>query len=150
MLVLAAAAFAGSPVQAADAAYLGAWRIISARVAPWADPRERAPDRAEARALVGRIVRFTPQAITGPKVFACRRPQYRLVEWPAEMLFQGAFDEMRRQDPRVDPLKLAQSLGFQGTSWKSLETGCEFDWHFVSLGEMETSLNDYVYFLRKE
>jgi hypothetical protein len=146
---LATAIAVGAVANAGDTSYLGAWRIESAKVAPWADPRQRA-DPTEARSLIGKTIRFTPREIAGPKVFACSDPKYRVVDWPAEMLFQGALDEMRQANPAVSPLSLAHSLGFEGTTWKSLETGCEFDWHFVQPGKMETGLNDYVYVLRKE
>ena len=68
------------------------------------------------------------------------------------MLFQGAFDEMHRRDPSVDPAKLAARLGFHGSKWKTLETGCgnELDFHFPDPNTAEFGLNDYVYTLKKQ
>jgi hypothetical protein len=66
------------------------------------------------------------------------------------MLFQGAFGEMHSSDKSADPAKLAASVGFVGAAFKTLETGCEFDWHFVGATEMKTGLNDYVYTLKKQ
>ncbi len=52
--------------------------------------------------------------------------------------------------PWADPHKLAASLGFAGSSFKTLETGCESDWHFIDPSTAETGLDDYVYTLKKQ
>ena len=44
---------------------------------------------------------------------------------------------------------LAASLGFVGASWKTLDTGCELDWHFVGPATVKIGLNNYVYTLTK-
>ena len=143
------------PVLAADTFYLGTWKIDSAVLAPWADPKYPL-DPAERKSLVGKIVVVGAKEITGPRQMACKGPNYRMKDYPADMLFQGAFDEMRRKDQSVDPMKLAQKLGFQGKSsdqtWKTLETGCgnELDFHFVDPATAEFGLNDYVYTLKKQ
>jgi hypothetical protein len=137
---------------AADAFYLGTWKIDSAVVAPWANPAARQPDPAEMKSLVGKIVVFKPREISGPRSFACKDPRYKVVDYPADMLFQGAFDEMRRRDKSVDPAQLAARLGFRGAKWKTVETGCgnELDFHFVDPNTAEFGLNDFVYTLRKQ
>jgi hypothetical protein len=68
------------------------------------------------------------------------------------MLFQGAFGEMHQNDKSIEPAKIAATLGFQGASWKVLETGCgnELDWHFVDATTLAIGLNDYVYVLKKQ
>lgn len=66
------------------------------------------------------------------------------------MIFQGAFDEMRQSNKKVDPRTLAASLGFSGASIKTLETGCEIDFHFVDDGTAEVGLNNNVYTLKKQ
>ena len=138
----------GSPACAAEPFYLGSWKLESAVVAPWADPREK-PDVAEKNRLIGKMVTLAPTAITGPKVFACKGPHYQLSDFTADMLFQGAFEEMRDGDKSVDSSKLTASLGFAGTSFKTLQTGCEIDWHFVNETTAEVGLDDYVYTLKK-
>lgn len=139
----------GPSVRAADSSYLGAWKFVSAVLAPWADPHEK-PNVAEKDALIGKTVMLTPAAINGPKVFACKGPHYKVSNFTADLLFQGGFEEMRDNDKSVDPLKLAASLGFTGTSFKTLETGCEIDWHFVDSSTAEVALNDYIYTLKKQ
>ncbi len=139
----------GSPARAAEPFYLGSWKLESAIVAPWTDPHEE-PDVAEKNALIGKMVTLAPTAISGPKVFACKGPLYKLSDFTADMLFQGAFEEMRDSNKSVDPAKLAASLGFAGTSFKTLETGCEIDWHFVNQMTVEVGLDDYIYTLKKQ
>jgi hypothetical protein len=136
---------------AADPFYLGVWKIDSAVVAPWwTDPGK--PDAAESKTLVGKTVTIAPAAISGPGILACKGPHYKVVVIPAEGMFQGAFDEMRRRDKSVEPAKLAARIGFKGTSWKSLQTGCanELDFHFIDPNTTVFGLNDFVYTLKKQ
>src|SRR5271170_5473866 len=97
--------------RAESVGYLGSWKIVSAVVAPWADP-VHTPDVAERARLVGKTISIRPHRITGPDPFACPGAHYRMTDYTPELLFQGAFDEMRSKDKRVDPNKLAASLGF--------------------------------------
>jgi hypothetical protein len=150
-IILAAmfgAAMTSEP-RAEEAFYLGTWKLDAAVVAPWADPHQK-PDAAEMKALIGKTVVLTPATITGPKVFACKGPHYKVGNFSADMLFQGALGELHDADKAKDPLKLAAALGFTGTAFKTLETGCEIDWHFVDQTTAEVGLNDYVYTLKKQ
>ncbi len=141
----------GSLAVAADPFYIGTWKIDSAVVAPWADPLHK-DDASEMKSLVGKTVIFKPAEIAGPRQLACKGPKYKVKDYPADMLFQGAFDEMRRRDKSVDPAKLAAKLGFKGSSWKTLETGCatELDFHFIDQSTTAFGLNNYVYTLKKQ
>jgi hypothetical protein len=139
-----------SPASAADPFYLGNWKFTAAVVAPWATPAARKPNRAERDSLLGKAVSIRPNEIAGPRVFACHQPRYALKQYPAGDLFQGAFGEMRERDPAVDPGKLAAKLGFKGNSFTTLETGCEFDWHFVDQTTVKVGLNDWIYTLKKQ
>jgi hypothetical protein len=152
ILAVAASAIAGLCLSAAEPFYLGTWKISSAVVAPWADPAARKPDPTEMKSLVGKIVVFKTNEITGPHQMACKGPKYVVKDYPADMLYQGAFGEMKRNKPSVDPGKLAASLGFVGTSWKTVETGCstELDWHYIDPNTTTFGLNDYVYILKKQ
>jgi hypothetical protein len=147
--MLGFAIFAHVQARAADTFYLGTWKLDSAVVAPWADPHNK-PDVAERNSLLGKTVTIAPGGIAGPKVFACKGPHYKLTDYTADLLFQGAFGEMHDADKSKDPQKLAASVGFTGTPIKTLETGCEFDWHFVDQSTVEIGLNDYVYILKKQ
>ena len=140
---------APAPGHAADTFYMGTWKVAGAVIEPWADPK-RKPDAAEQARLAGKALVFNARKIDGPAPFACAAPHYKLIDYEADMLFQGAFDEMRSNDKMVDPNKLAASLGFTGASIKTLETGCELDFHFVDATTAEVGLNDYVYMLKKQ
>jgi hypothetical protein len=148
-LVTVIAAASGSPAKAADASYIGTWKLAGAVVAPWADPK-RKPDSTEMTRLVGKTIVFQAKQIAGPPPFACKAPHYQESDFTADMLFQGAFEEMQSKNKSVDPDKLAASLGFAGKKIKTLETGCEMDFHFVDAATAEIGLNDYVYTLKKQ
>jgi hypothetical protein len=150
LVLFAAAALTFSVrAQAADTFYLGTWKFDSAVVAPWADPHDK-PDLAEKNSLLGTTVTIAANAISGPKVFACKGPHYKLTDYTADLLFKGAFGEMHDADKAKDPQKLAASVGFIGMPVKTLESGCEFDWHFVDQSTAEIALNNYVYTLKKQ
>jgi hypothetical protein len=139
-----------SPASAAEPFYLGNWKFASAVVAPWATPAARKPNRIERDSLLGKTVSIKPKEIAGPRVFVCPRPSYALKQYPAADLFEGAFGEMRERDPGLDPGKLAAKLGFKGNAFTTLETGCQFDWHFVDQTTVKVGLNDWVYTLKKQ
>jgi hypothetical protein len=146
---LCAPAVAFTPANAADPSYLGTWKFSGAVVAPWADSQQKL-DSTERSRLVGKTIVFKAKAIAGPSPFACRGPQYKVSDFTAGMLFQGAFEEMQSKDKSADPNKIAASLGFSGTRIKTLETGCEIDFHFVDATTAEVGLDDYVYTLQKQ
>jgi hypothetical protein len=139
-----------SPARADDPFYLGTWKFQSAVVAPWADTPPQKSDEAEMKALIGKTVIVAPKAISGPRVFDCKGPHYKVSNFTADMLFQGSLGEMHDADKSKDPVKLAAALGFAGTSFKTLETGCEIDWHFVNPTTVEIGLDNYVYTLKKQ
>jgi hypothetical protein len=126
--------------KAADSFYIGTWKISAAVVAPWADPK-RKPDSAEQARLLDKTIVFKANAIAGPR---------KETDFTADMIFQGAFEEMQSKNKSVDPNKIAASLGFIGNRIKTLETGCEIDFHFVDATTAEIGLNDYVYTLKKQ
>ncbi len=133
----------------ADMFYLGTWKLTEAVIAPWADAK-RKPDATEKARLIGRSVVLAPRQISGPDPLACASPRYKVSDFGADMLFQGAFSEMQASNKSADPGKLAASLGFPGSRVKTLETGCEIDFHFVDATTAEIGLNDYVYTLKKQ
>jgi hypothetical protein len=141
---------ASGPTDAADTFYIGTWKISAAVVAPWADPKQK-PDDSEQARLMGKTVELAAKRIAGPKPFPCSAPHYKVGDFTADMIFQGAFGEMQSHNKRVDPSKIAASLGFtKPGSIKTLETACEIDFHFVDDTTAEIGLNDYVYTLKKQ
>jgi len=142
------AAFAGTSY-AATPFYLGDWRVAGATRAPWADPAHPLDDAEPAR-LRGHVIAIRPRGINGPPPFPCPAAHYRLTDYAADMLFQGAFGEMHAKTASVDPVKVAAGLGFHNSQTRTLETGCEFDFHFVDATHAQVGLNDYVYHLKKQ
>jgi len=136
---------------AADPFYLGNWRIASAVVAPWWSDAQK-PDPAEMKSLVGKVITIKPKEILGPREISCKDPKYKVKDYPADMLFQGELGEMHSRDKSVDPAKAAATLGFKGTRWKTLDTGCgnELDFHFIYANTTTFGLNNYIYVLKKE
>jgi len=149
-LILAVFVFASAAL-GADAFYLGTWKIMSADAAPWATA-ELKPDTAEMKALVGKTIVIKLHEVVGPHQAACKGPKYVVKEYPADMLFQGSFGEMHERDKSIDPAKVAAKFGFQGSAWKTLETGCgnELDYHFPNDTTAEFGLNNYIYTLKKQ
>lgn len=137
---------------AADSFYLGTWKVVSAAVAPWWDDPSAKPDPSEMKALVGKTVVITDKEIRGPRQFACRDPRFTVKDYPADMLFEGSFGEMHEKNKSVDPAKVAASVGFKGSSWKTLETGCgnEINYHFADPATIAVGLNNYIYTLKKQ
>jgi hypothetical protein len=143
------AAAMDAPANAADAFYIGAWKISGAVAAPWADPKRKS-DNAEPSRLLDKVIVFRAKDIAGPPPFACRAPHYKESEFTAAMIFQGAFEEMQSKNKSIDPNTIAASLGFAEKSIRTLETGCEIDFHFVDTVTAEIGLNDFVYTLKKQ
>ena len=147
----AAAVVMGALAAQAAEPWLGNWKITESKVAPWSG-KSRARSEVDLKELMGKTVTFRPREIAGPPMLACKGPQYKLSDFSAEMLFHGAFGEMREKNERINPGKLAASLGFEGESWQVVETGCAsgIDWHFVDPTTLAIGLNDYVYVLKKQ
>jgi hypothetical protein len=138
-----------APAEAADSFFMGSWKVSGTVVAPWADPGQK-PDSAEPSRLLGQSIVFKAKEITGPPPFACKATHYKESDFAADMIFQGAFEEMQSKNKSVDPNSLAAALGFTGNSIKTLETGCEIDFHFVDATTAEIGLNDRIYTLKKQ
>jgi len=135
------------PAHAADLVYLGDWKIDAAVEAPWAKPKI---SQSEKDRLIGKTVTLNAKEISGPQPIACKGAVYKVTDYSADMLFQGAFEEMHDTNKSADPQKLAESLGFSGKSFQTLETGCDIDWHFVNATTAKIGLNNFVYTLKKQ
>ncbi len=134
---------------AGEAFYIGTWKLAGAEAAPWTGSGQMA-DSVKRSRLLGKTIVFKAGEIAGPAPFACKHPQYKVSDFTPEMIFQGALEEMQSKDKSVQPSRIAASLGFSGTSIKTLETGCEIDFHFIDDGTAKASLNDYIYELKKQ
>jgi hypothetical protein len=141
---------ATGPTDAADTFCVGTWKISATVMAPWADPKQK-PGTSEQARLTGKSVELAAKRISRPNPFPCAAPHYKVSDFTADMIFQGAFGEMQSNNKRVDPNKIAASLGFtKPGSIKTLETGCEIDFHFVDEATAEIGLDNVVYTLKKQ
>lgn len=156
--LLAAIALCGGllafdPAAAADAFYIGSFKIVSAKVAPWVAPGTHV-DETEMRALIGKTITLTPAAVDGPGGFPCASPQYEILEGAADILFQGMFGEMSANDLKIDPQNLADQVGLPGGTYRTVVTGCEYEVDFsFPKGDDDHAafgLNDYVYLLQRQ
>jgi len=149
-LITIALLVAAPALHAADAFYVGTWKIVSAAPAPWL---KGTPDLAESKTLTGKIVKIEAKRIIGPRQVGCPNPHYEVKNYPVDMLFQGMFGEMKAKDKSVDIVKAAASAGFRNaTEWKTLETGCEteVDFHFIDPTTTTFGLNNVIYTLKKQ
>jgi len=148
--ILCVASLSGA--MAEDAFYLGQWKITGAAPGPWIkSDAELFPD--EMKSLVGQTITLKSDAIEGPGGFPCKGPKYEVMEGGPDMLFQGAFGEMQSKDTSVNPQVLAEQVGFTGTQYRSVLTGCEFAVDFSFGADNDTAmfaLDNAVYRLKRQ
>jgi len=148
--ILCAASLSGA--DAADAFYLGQWKITGAVAAPWIkSDAELSPD--EMKELVGKTITLKPGAVEGPGQFPCKGAVYEVMEGGPDMLFQGMLGQMHDENAAADPQKLAEQAGFTGTHFRTVVTGCEYAVDF-SFGEDPNqamfALNNALYTLKRD
>jgi len=142
--LLLACALALSGNASAQERYAGAWKIASSEPAPW--PHEASWEvPKEIKQLVGATVVFKADRIVGPVPLACKGPHYEIVQYGADMLFQGSLEE--KGDKKTTPDKAATALGFAKRPIPSITTGCasEIEFHVIDDDHMLFGLNNRVY-----
>ncbi|HVZ02446.1 MAG TPA: hypothetical protein VHA35_23270 [Dongiaceae bacterium] len=136
-----------------DAFYLGKFKIVDAKPAPWVLPGDEL-DPSEPKELIGKTITVGAGAIDGPGDFPCKNPQYQVEEGGPEMLYMGSFENMHAQDPSQDMLKLAAQTGFtHDTHFRTVVTGCEYDVDMSFGADNDVArfaLNDYIYTITRE
>jgi hypothetical protein len=144
VIVALACMLALSGSASAQDRYAGAWKIASSEPAPW--PHETSWEvPKEIKQLVGATVVFKPDRILGPVPLACKGPHYEIVQYSADMLFQGSLEE--NGDKKTTPDKAATALGFAKRPIPSITTGCasEIEFHIIDDDHMLFGLNNSVY-----
>jgi len=141
-----------STATAEEPFYLGQWKIAEAVPGPWIkSDAELFPD--EMKALVGQTLTIKADAIEGPGGFPCKGPKYEVIEGGPDMLFQGAFGQMQSENAANDPQKLAEKVGFTGTAYRTVMTGCEFAVDFSIGADKDTmmfALDNAVYVMKRQ
>jgi hypothetical protein len=104
------------------------------------------------KTLVGKSILIAAKAIKAPKTLACTDPHYQVTDAGADMLFEGELEEVKLNGGTATAQQLAEKLGFKGTSWKTLDPGCEneIQYHFLDERTAEFALDNYVYVLKKQ
>jgi hypothetical protein len=141
-----------SSASAADAFYAGSWKITEVVKAPWAKS-DAELDQDEMKMLVGKTITLKADAVDGPGSFPCKGPQYEVLEGGPDMLFQGMFGQMHDENAANDPQKLAEQVGFTGTKYRTVVTGCEYEVDFSFGAADDTAkfaLNNAVYTLKRQ
>jgi hypothetical protein len=136
-----------------NAFYLGKFKIVDAKPAPWVLPSDQL-DPAEPKKLLGQTIAINAGSIDGPGDFPCQKPEYQVIEGGPEMLFQGSFENMHADDPSQDMMKLAAQSGFtKDTHFRTVVTGCEYDVDMSFGADDNTArfaLNNYIYTITRE
>lgn len=119
---------------AVPSAFAGQWRVTAWQVAPWVAPAERKAIKADAGVL-NHTITFTPAAIAGPPVIACRGPKYESKDVPFDGLFEGGL-----KNPAAD----ASALGFTAPV-TTLMPGCDMEYHLLRPGVALFALDNVLY-----
>ena len=141
-----------SSASAEDAFYLGRYKITQVVKAPWGKS-DAELDPAEMKALVGQTITLKSDSVEGPGSFPCKGPKYEVLEGGPDMLFQGMFGQMHDENASNDPQKLAEQIGFAGTQYRTVITGCEYEVDFSFGTDNDTArfaLNNAVYTLKRQ
>jgi hypothetical protein len=141
-----------SSASAGDAFYLGQWKITAVAKAPWTKS-DAELDQNEMKTLVGKTITLKSDAVDGPGSFPCKAPQYEVMAGGPDMLFQGMLGQMHDDNASNDPQKLAEQVGFAGTQYRTVITGCEYEVDFSFGADNDTAkfaLNNAVYTLKRQ
>jgi hypothetical protein len=133
---------------AAGPSILGAWEIVEASPAPWANPDDRAVLTAQGKGLLHTVVTFAPNAVNSKvKLFSCkRRVAYEAVDLPVDTLFQGNL-------PEPNPGAIAARMGFPKGDIPSVDVFCvnaKFTFHFRDPDTALINLNRVIYTFKRQ
>ncbi len=115
-----------------------AWRIDSARLAPWAPSGTRVNP-----AYRGGEIRFQSARVVAPRPLACEGAKYQWIFVGAEDLFEGNLP--------APAASAAQRLGIAGAPVATLRVTCTnggFDFHRSASGDLLLGLDNVVWTLR--
>jgi hypothetical protein len=138
------------PAQA-DNRLAGSWTIVKAEPAPWSDGKTYQPNRADVSSYVGKRVVFAAERIDGPELLACTKPNYVMVEVPAQGLFQGMLDSAESSGGKTAE-SAATALGFATRPIRTLQTSCmhSIDYHMSDANNAAFALDNMIYWLKRD
>jgi hypothetical protein len=141
--------FLPGPVRADEPGFLGRWTIERADPAPWVESA-RDSDESIAEAYVGESVSFEERRIDGPALLACADPSPRLVEVPAEGLFQGGLAGKDVDVPKAR--ETATRMGFKKQPVRTVVTACEHDiaFHLRDDDHAAFALDNWIFWMKRQ
>lgn len=141
--------FVAGPARAGGAGFFGRWKIERADPAPWVESGQ-GPDESIAEAYVGESVSFEERRIGGPALLACAGPEVRVVEVPAEGLFQGGLAGKDVDVPKAR--ETAKRIGFGTQPVRTVVTSCEHDiaFHLSDDDHAAFALDNWIFWMKRE
>ncbi|MEQ1753795.1 MAG: hypothetical protein ABL973_06650 [Micropepsaceae bacterium] len=127
----------------------GTWTIERMERAPWTETNY-VPDQTIANHYLRKNVNFDKARIVGPDLLACRRPNYKYDDIPADMMFQGGLAD--NQSDNSLAIKRAQALGFSRPLIHTVTTDCEHDiaFHLKDDNHAAFALDNMIFWLTRK
>lgn len=142
------------PACAAEAAFFGNWKIVSAAKAPWEDPAH--PIVADgAERYIGQVVEISRGKMAGPDLLGCGPTELKVEALPYAGLFEGGLgtDPTNAAAPydEAKAKRLAQGMGFGPEPVESLFHGCsEIILHRLDDRTMAFGLDNRIFRLERQ
>ena len=146
---LAIAWLAATPpdVHAQQNALIGAWEIVEAQPAPWADESRHAALAAAGKRMLKQAITFAPrEVISKNKSLACKRAEYETTSYETDAIFQGNL-------PEPNPGAVALRFGFKKGEVPGVDLKCAkgaYSYHFRDRDTVLTALSNVIYTLKRQ
>jgi hypothetical protein len=128
-----------APTATSSWSLIGRWRVQRGTVAPWVKDKGYHPD---ARAWVGKTIRFDAQRVTGVDPLDCVKAHYEATRMPADGLFMGGL---------LAPAKpAALALGFKAFPVPGTSFTCDkglFEFHYADANAVLVAVNNVIWTL---
>jgi len=138
---------APSDAAAQNNALLGAWEIVEAQAAPWAEENRHAALTAAGKRLLNQVITFTPREVTSKnKALACKRAEYESTTHEPDAIFQGNL-------PEPNPGAVARRFGFNKGEIPGVDLKCRtgaYSYHFRDRNTVLTARSNVIYTLKRQ
>lgn len=143
-VLLAVQCLGSGAASAKSVSMLGTWTVKSDAPAPWMQSGDK-PVASDEKALIGHHMVFskTKVAQPSPPLDPYCKPNYKVIDYTTEDLFQGGL---------TDPQKQAAALGFKGSTVPTVDTGCDgvAEFHFLDDDTVLFGLNNSIYRMERD
>lgn len=126
----------------------GHWTINRMERAPWTEANY-VPDQSIAAKYLQKKLTFSKTHISGPDLLACKRPNYKYDNIPADMMFQGGLAGIEGDSALA--AKRATALGFTSQPIHTVTTDCEHDiaFHMQDDDHAAFALDNMIFWLTR-